>query len=145
MKNPTGVCLCGCGKTTARSRESRRGYKRGDPMMFVLGHQSRSGLAWGYRDRGYETHCWIWEGSLSSHGYGRVQRDGVWYMAHRYMYEQRVGRIPAGHDLHHLCGQKACVNPEHLLSVARREHMILEGRRAYGRYAVRDAESAVPQ
>lgn len=130
------MCMCGCGRSTALAKESRRGYKRGEPMLFIRGHQSRGGLAWAERDCGYDTPCWVWANSLSSHGYGRVQRDGEWHMAHRYVYEDRVGAIPAGCDVHHLCGIKACVNPEHLQAVTRREHMALEGRKAYGRYEV---------
>jgi hypothetical protein len=34
--------------------------------------------------------------------------------AHRVAWERLVGPIPPGHDLHHLCGVKLCVNPDHL-------------------------------
>jgi hypothetical protein len=34
--------------------------------------------------------------------------------AHRAVWEQYVGPIPEGKDLHHKCGLKHCVNPDHL-------------------------------
>jgi hypothetical protein len=29
------------------------------------------------------------------------------------MYERHVGPIPNGYDVHHRCGNRLCVNPEH--------------------------------
>lgn len=38
--------------------------------------------------------------------------------AHRAMYEQEVGPIPAGMELDHLCRTRSCIRPEHLEPVA---------------------------
>jgi len=35
-------------------------------------------------------------------------------MAHRVAYELEIGPIPEGLTLDHLCGNKACVRPDHL-------------------------------
>lgn len=39
---PYGDCQCGCGETTglATSSDYRLGYKKGDPLLFVPGHQT---------------------------------------------------------------------------------------------------------
>lgn len=70
--------------------------------------------------------CWLWTGTKTPSGYGNVCRhvDGVQRMmrAHRYAYEMLVGPIPAGHHIHHLCSNRACVRPEHLQAMPAHEH-----------------------
>lgn len=57
--------------------------------------------------------CWIWQRSLNSNGYGQMHRNGGMVSAHRAAYEALVG--PIGSDsVHHQCGEKTCVNPNHL-------------------------------
>lgn len=63
--------------------------------------------------------CWIFLGRLDSKGYGRLEHTG----AHRYCYELRIGLIPDGKELDHLCRVPSCVNPEHLEPVTRRENL----------------------
>lgn len=77
------------------------------------GHASRKPVVYMPEDRGYATRCWIWQLSFTA-GYGQRQFDGRRYVAHRWMYEQRVGPVPDGMHLDHLCGQPDCVNPSHL-------------------------------
>lgn len=135
MKNPSGLCLCGCDQKTNPSPTSRRGYKRGDPLRFVKGHSSRkAGPDYQEEDRGFVTPCWIWCKSTGSQGYGRIWVNDVkaHLMAHRVYYERAKGRLWAEWDLHHLCRNRACVNPDHLQPLTRREHMIEDGRRPFG-------------
>ena len=73
-------------------------------------------------DTGYMTGCWIWARALLKTGYGAIHRDGKNYRAHRWMYERTVGKIEAGIVLDHLCEVKACVNPDHLEPVTKREN-----------------------
>ena len=42
------------------------------------------------------------EGSITKAGYHRIQRDGRLVMAHRWIWEQANGPVPAGHAIHHV-------------------------------------------
>lgn len=45
-----------------------------------------------------ETGCWLWQGSLTKGGYGKLHiRPHVW-SAHRLAYELWRGLIPCGYD-----------------------------------------------
>lgn len=66
--------------------------------------------------------CWIFPGSLAN-GYGRAWWDGRVVNVHRAAYEVLVGPIPEGHDLDHLCRNRACYNPAHLEPVTRPENV----------------------
>lgn len=71
--------------------------------------------------------CWLWVGGRNLAGYGifhppRVDGRVQSLMAHRVAYELHVGPIPAGLQIDHLCGTKACVNPAHLEAVTSREN-----------------------
>jgi len=74
--------------------------------------------------------CWLWPGSLTSSGYGKVKPgpEGGTCLVHRLTYLHMVGPVPDGLDLDHLCRVKACANPAHLdpvtraVNLARGEH-----------------------
>lgn len=66
----------------------------------------------GITDRIEVGDCWHWIGRLDPDGYGRFGHRGR--PAHRLVWEALVGPIPEGHQLDHLCRNKACVNPDHL-------------------------------
>lgn len=136
MKNPSGLCMCGCGAKTFLQEKAERGYEKGEPRMYRRGHHKRKS---GPKYVVDENNCWIWQRSLTTHGYGHFGERGKDYLAHRYFYCLRHGgnAIGPGVELHHLCGQRACVNPDHLLPVTRRQHMLTEGRKAFGRYEVK--------
>lgn len=67
-------------------------------------------------------HCWIWTGGIDA-GYGLFWLSGGYVRAHRYAYELCVGPIPDGHDVHHRCQNKLCVNPQHLETLTRSAHV----------------------
>lgn len=80
-----------------------------------------------------ESKCWIWLGARAGgrnyREYGAVKKNGKTIPAHRAVYEEVVGPITPGMDLHHVCDTKLCVNPAHLQEVLPRHHR--NGRRRY--------------
>ena len=66
-----------------------------------------------------DTRCWIWSGQVSNSGYGRtmeVQQDRSTRMvsAQTASYHAFIGDIPEGHLVKQRCGNRLCINPEHL-------------------------------
>ena len=70
--------------------------------------------------------CWTWDGSHGPEGYARmgaVERTGERQMvsAHIVSYELYAGTIPKNKVIHHICGNKGCVNPNHLELITKKE------------------------
>src|SRR3954453_20455089 len=65
--------------------------------------------------------CLIWTGARRNGGYGFVQRNRKVIRIHRLVYEAFVEPLAEG--LHHLCENKACVNPDHVEPLSQTEHM----------------------
>ena len=69
--------------------------------------------------------CWLFTGHVRPEGYGsirRVGRNGGTTEAHRLAYEVYVGPVPDGLHLHHTCGVRRCVNPDHLVLMDAKGH-----------------------
>jgi hypothetical protein len=58
--------------------------------------------------------CIVGEGSRHSAGYRVRNVQGEMVYAHRAAWEAANGPIPESRVVHHICGNKWCVNPEHL-------------------------------
>ena len=78
---------------------------------------------WAVEDRGFTTACWVWRDGRTRLGYGKIKRDGVNLLAHRFAWTREHGPIPKGLELDHLCRVRACVNPEHLELVTHAENV----------------------
>lgn len=60
----------------------------------------------------------------TSGGYAMVRTvGGRFALAHRVAYEEQYGPIPDGMEIDHLCGNRDCVNPDHLEAVSHTENM----------------------
>lgn len=116
----TRLCACGCGRPTkpAKKNDASNGRVKGQPQRYLLGHQGRKqSPLYTIEDRGYPTPCWTWNYGKTGNGYGlttnRMTGRGR-ILAHRFMFEEIKGRVPADMELDHLCRHRDCVNPEHL-------------------------------
>lgn len=88
------------------------------------------------RDCGYETPCWMWLWGLDRDGYGRFKIGKIEEVrAHRWAYRHFVGPIAEGLHVHHRCGSRACVNPDHLEPVTCRANLMASGLTAAARGA----------
>ncbi len=62
--------------------------------------------------------CWIWKGSVSSQGYGKLRVDGKNILAHQIGWQigwRLLGNTGCRGKTHlrNKCGNKLCVNPDH--------------------------------
>jgi HNH endonuclease len=127
-------CECGCGGRTplaARTR-NREGVVKGQPLRFIRGHELRLATQrraaqtttpkWIAEPGPLDTPCHIWQRSIGTKGYGLISVGGVVKLAHRHVWEEANGPIPDGHELHHRCEQKPCVNEDHLEVCTSQEH-----------------------
>jgi HNH endonuclease len=82
-------------------------------------------LAWLYLNADRIGECLIWKGPLHERGYGRVKlsrNPTRWAAAHRHAWRLAGRELPIGYDVHHECGNRACIRVEHLRLMTHSEH-----------------------
>ena len=63
--------------------------------------------------------CWIWQGQISNSGYGRTMVSGLnnqakMVSAQTASYQLFIAEVPEGHLVKQTCGNRLCINPQHL-------------------------------
>lgn len=63
--------------------------------------------------------CWIWQGQVSNSGYGKVRvadnnNNLTLLSAQVASYMAFIGDLPSGFLVKQSCGNRLCINPEHL-------------------------------
>ena len=71
--------------------------------------------------------CWLWTGDLDRNGYGVMWTKTGPRQAHREVWTEDVGPIPAGKRLDHVCRRRNCVRPAHLEPVSGSENDLRRG------------------
>lgn len=73
-----------------------------------------------------ESGCWIWTGSTSHKGYGKIgikKPTPKTLATHVVTYTHYVGPVPKGLELDHKCKTPLCCNPDHLEPVTHKENV----------------------
>ena len=126
--NPSGLCFCGCGQLTPIAIETNTPLLRfkGKHIRYINGHQKRSTKTAFTVDEA--TGCWNWNRCKDGCGYGLTTLNHRHMRAHIAYYIRRFGPVPNGYELHHVCVNPGCVNPDHLQLITHAEHMHLSPR-----------------
>lgn len=92
-----------------------------NPLQLRLQQQIRESSV---RDQGGS--CWIWNRQISNSGYGRMtvpaSNGTLTESAHRISYLAFVGPLRKDDSVQQTCGNRLCVNPDHLVLLDRAQH-----------------------
>ena len=95
-------------------RRSRR--RKRDPIKYEI--RGRDGVVRPAFVEDPITGCWISTAPSTGNGY----RGSSGNPAHKDAYERLCGLVAEGSDCHHLCGNRECVNAEHIIALSRADH-----------------------
>lgn len=132
MKMNRPVCrFPGCEKLSAKSckgwcpKHHARWRRHGDPAVVLTPRRHRKNVLRTILSRIKITdhRCWLWQGATLPNGYGVFGITGHSRYVHRAAWEFLFGAVPSGRELHHICENRSCCNPDHLVPLTRREHV----------------------
>jgi hypothetical protein len=67
--------------------------------------------------------CWLWTGSRTPDGYGRMHRNGDLVYVHRFVAEATYGQSVTGMKVCHRCDNPPCARPDHLFIGTQADNM----------------------
>jgi hypothetical protein len=79
-------------------------------MIGLVRRFERGRRFWRHVRVGDREDCWLWEGEVGPDGHGRFAGDRAELRA----YELAAGPVPPAAMVEQRCGERRCVNPEHL-------------------------------
>jgi len=115
------LCECGCGLPTpiAKRTKSGRNQRKGEPLRFINGHNSRLLSGEEQRRRSSFREPSLFRFSGSKNNYVKFHQRHM----HRVVAEQKLGRpLERGEIVHHLDGDKWNNAPENLEVMTQAEH-----------------------
>ena len=69
------------------------------------------------------TGCWNWAGTVTEKGYPWLMIKKQGKRGNRVSYAAFIGPILPGNEIDHVCFNRKCVNPQHLDSLTREQHI----------------------
>lgn len=102
-----------CSRSCAATHSNRGKSRAVDPMKRIAARIEKL-------DNG----CWHFQGAHRGGDQRRphIGSRGKSLYVHRVLWEDANGPIPAGHEIHHVCFDHRCVNPEHFELLTISEH-----------------------
>jgi hypothetical protein len=67
--------------------------------------------------------CLEWRASKNNQGYGVFWINGRYRLAYNTLWRWICGPVPDGLELHHLCHNRICVNPWHIVPVTKFQNL----------------------
>ncbi|HXL20105.1 MAG TPA: hypothetical protein VN961_21530 [Streptosporangiaceae bacterium] len=147
---PYGYCHCRCGGRTsiAKGTDSRRGWIKGQPVRFILGHsridrRDCSERFWEQVDKNGPIvrpelgPCWLWIGYRDQDGYGVSRVNGRRRATHVALELAGYFILFKGLEALHRCDNCQCIRPDHLkidTKPANIADKVAKGRQARGEH-----------
>lgn len=102
--NPQASCA---GKHPV-ARDGARGILPTGPVFVIVARMDKVERFRSFFVEGPSDECWEWMGPTHN-GYGKFGREN----AHRRAWISANGPVPPGCEIHHICHNRGCVNPNH--------------------------------
>jgi len=94
-----------------------------------------------------DNNCWLWgRGRRNENGYGQIvvnKKDGL---VHRYVMQASLqGKSLGKEQVHHICANRPCCNPDHLQLISQRENIAEMQQRNYYISRIKELEAEVAE